>query len=125
MRYRHWLSDFMTNGPAALQKIRESFTNGSREDTIRLAHALKGRTGMLGMSELHSICLSLEQALKEKEPRAFWVDELDQAIHAMCREIDDALSGPRADEDTLQCRTFTIHHSPSTEPKPDVTGGGE
>ena len=53
-RYRHWLSEFICHGPAAAAQIRQAITSGSHDTAINLAHALKGRTGMLGMVELHS-----------------------------------------------------------------------
>ena len=90
-RYKHWLCEFIVHGPAAIVQIRQAISNGSAEAAIRLAHALKGRTGMLGMAELHSIALSLEMTLRNKEPTALWLQELESTTHEMCKEIADAL----------------------------------
>ena len=90
-RYKHWLCEFIGHGPAAIVQIRQAINNGSAEAAIRLAHALKGRTGMLGMAELHSIALSLEMTLRNKEPTALWLQELESTTHEMCKEIADAL----------------------------------
>ena len=90
-RYKHWLCEFIGHGPAAIVQIRQAINNGSAETAIRLAHALKGRTGMLGMAELHSIALSLEMTLRNKEPTALWLQELESTTHEMCKEIADAL----------------------------------
>lgn len=92
-RYRYWLTEFVSHGPAAAAQIRQSIGNGSRDTAIKLAHALKGRTGMLGMTELHSIAQSLEQCLKNGEPTALWLDELESTVLQMSREISAAL-GP-------------------------------
>lgn len=86
-RYQHWLFDFTTHGPAAASQIRQAIANGSLEAAVNLTHALKGRTGMLGMTELHSIALSLEMTLKNGEPAAFWLEELERTADEMSREI--------------------------------------
>ena len=90
-RYKHWLCEFIGHGPASIVQIRQAISNGSAEAAIRLAHALKGRTGMLGMAELHSIALSLEMTLRNKEPTTLWLQELESTTHEMCKEIADAL----------------------------------
>ena len=93
-RYQHWLRDFVTHGPAAVEQIRQAALNGSHEAAAKLAHALKGRTGMLGMSELFSIAMSLETCLKDAEPYLFWLDELDRAITDLCTDIVAVLGHP-------------------------------
>lgn len=95
-RYRHWLIEFISHGPAAATQIREAITNGSHETAIRLTHALKGRTGMLGMVELHSISQTLELVLKNNEPTAFWLEELEHTTKEMSTEISSVL-GNRTD----------------------------
>ena len=90
-RYRHWLLDFTNHGPEAASQIRETIMNGTQEAAIRLTHAFKGRAGMLGMPELHSIALSLEMTLRNKEPTTLWLQELESTTHEMCKEIADAL----------------------------------
>ena len=90
-RYRHWLIEFISHGPAAATQIREAINNGSTEAAVKLAHSLKGRTGMLGMLELHSISLSLETTLINNEPTAIWLEELDRTIEEMGKAISAAL----------------------------------
>jgi HPt (histidine-containing phosphotransfer) domain-containing protein len=90
-RYRHWLCEFINHGPTAMLQIRQAIDKGSAEAAIRLTHALKGRTGMLGMAELHSIALSLEMSLRNKEPSALWLQELESTTLEMCKEIASAL----------------------------------
>ena len=90
-RYRHWLLDFVSHGPAAASQIREAIMNGSQEAAIRLAHAFKGRTGMLGMPELHSIALSLEMTLRDNEPSNLWLEELEVTIGEMTQAIKATL----------------------------------
>ena len=92
-RYRYWLTEFISHGPAAATQIRQAIDNGSRDTAIKLTHALKGRTGMLGMTELHSIAQSLEQCLKNSEPTLIWIDELQSTTQEMCEDISSAL-GP-------------------------------
>lgn len=90
-RYRHWLVEFIAHGPAATKQIREAITNGSLETATVLAHSFKGRTGMLGMNELHSIAQSLEMTLKNNEPTALWLEELELTVADMSKEISQVL----------------------------------
>ena len=86
-RYRHWLTEFITHGPAATAQVREAIARGTHETAIGLVHSLKGRVGMLGMVEIHSIALSLEMSLKNHEPTAFWLEEMERTITEMSQEI--------------------------------------
>ena len=92
-RYRYWLKEFVSHGPAAATQIRLSIDNGSRDTAAKLAHALKGRAGMLGMTELHLIAQSLEHCLKDSEPTTLWVDELESTVQHMSQQIA-AVLGP-------------------------------
>lgn len=91
-RYQHWLAEFITHGPAATAQIREAIARGTRDTAIGLVHSLKGRVGMLGMSELHSIALSLEVSLRNHEPTALWLEELERTTTEMCQDIASALA---------------------------------
>ena len=90
-RYRHWLVEFISHGPAAASQIREAILNGSLETATVLAHSFKGRAGMLGMMELHSIAQSLEMTLRNGEPTALWLEELERTVAEMSRQIADVL----------------------------------
>ena len=90
-RYRHWLIEFISHGPAAASQIREAIHNGSLETATVLAHSFKGRAGMLGMMELHSIAQSLEMTLRNGEPTALWLEELERTVAEMSRQIADVL----------------------------------
>jgi len=90
-RYRHWLVEFISHGPAAAKQIREAIANGSLETATVLAHSFKGRTGMLGMTELHSIAQSLEMTLRNNEPTALWLEELELTVAEMSKQISDVL----------------------------------
>ena len=90
-RYQHWLNEFITYGPAATAEIRRAISDEAHETATRLAHALKGRTGMLGMVELHAICLALEMALKNGEPPSLWLEELEISVQEMSKDITAAL----------------------------------
>lgn len=90
-RYRHWLLEFIDHGPGAAAQIRQAITKGSHEAAIKLVHALKGRTGMLGMTELQIISRTLEMALRSNEPAALWLDELEISVNEMGKAITEAL----------------------------------
>ncbi len=93
-RYQHWLVEFITHGPAATAQIRDAIAHGTRETAISLVHSLKGRVGMLGMAELHSIATSLENSLRHHEPTVLWLEELERTTAEMCQEITSALALP-------------------------------
>ncbi|MEI7612433.1 MAG: Hpt domain-containing protein [Betaproteobacteria bacterium] len=93
-RYRHWLAEFIDHGPAAMIQIKEALANGSSETATKLVHALKGRTGMLGMSELHVISRALEMALHNNEPANLWLDELALSVDEMSKHLSAALGKP-------------------------------
>jgi len=95
-RYKHWLAEFITHGPAATAQIKQAITNGSNDTAINLVHALKGRTGMLGMNELHAISKSLEKALHDAEPTTLWIEELELSVKEMSQAIADILKTPMA-----------------------------
>lgn len=90
-RYCHWLGEFVTHGPAASAQIRQAITGGSHDAAVKLVHALKGRAGMLGMVEIHSICQTLEMALRNGEPASLWLEELEQSAAEMSQSITAAL----------------------------------
>lgn len=93
-RYRHWLSEFTNHAPAATTQVRDAITKGTQEAAIGLVHTLKGRAGMLGMVEIHSIALSLEMSLKNREPTAFWLEELERTVSEMSQAIVRELGKP-------------------------------
>ena len=95
-RLRHWLLDFGSYGPTTAQQIRSAVDDGAIEQAVRLAHSFKGRSGMLGMAELHSIALSLERALKNCEPSGHWLDELERTVAEMSAQIGATLGESRA-----------------------------
>jgi HPt (histidine-containing phosphotransfer) domain-containing protein len=90
-RYQHWLTEFIEHGPAATAQIRQAIASGSSSAAISLVHALKGRTGMLGMTELHSISQTLEKALHNGEPPTLWLDELELSVNEMSQAIAQTL----------------------------------
>jgi HPt (histidine-containing phosphotransfer) domain-containing protein len=90
-RLRHWLQDFCQYGPDTACQIRTAIETGAHEQAIRLAHACKGRCGMLGMAELHSIAQSLEMTLKNGEPTDLWLEELERTVLEMSQQIAGVL----------------------------------
>ena len=95
-RYRHWLTEFIGHGPAATAQVREALAKGTREAALGVVHTLKGRAGMLGMVEIHSIAASLELSLKNHEPTALWLEELERTVAEMSQAIAAALGYPDA-----------------------------
>lgn len=90
-RYRHWLIEFISAGPAFTAQIREAISQGEHEQAIKLSHSLKGRCGMLGMTELHSIIQTLEMTLRNQEPTTLWLEELERTAGEMSQQISTVL----------------------------------
>ena len=95
-RYRHWLIEFISEGPALTAQIRAAISQGSHEQAIKLSHSLKGRSGMLGMAELHSIAQSLEMTLRNEEPSTLWLEELERTVDEMSQQISSVLGAGSA-----------------------------
>ena len=90
-RYRYWLGDFIAHGPRTVRKIRAAVDTGEQETATRLVHSFKGRTGMLGMIELHALALALETTLRNGEPSGYWLDDLERTVTATCHDLTVAL----------------------------------
>ncbi len=90
-RYRHWLGDFVVEAPAAVKQIHTALTADQPQAAGAAAHTLKGRMGLLGMNELHSIAAALEAAIEKAEPTDLLLLRLEQGINAMCGEIRSGL----------------------------------
>ena len=91
-RYRYWLGDFIAHGPRTVRKIRAAVDTGEQETATRLVHSFKGRTGMLGMIELHALALALETTLRNGEPSGYWLDDLERTVTATCQDLTVALA---------------------------------
>ena len=99
-RLQHWLRDFQSYGPLTAREIRAAISAGERERATKLAHAFKGRSGMLEMAELHSIALSLEMTLRNHEPTELWLEELERTVDEMSQQIAIVLgAAPTLDND--------------------------
>ena len=104
-RYRHWLADFVEEGPATARQIRQTLAAGNNESARQVAHAFKGRVGMLGMNELHRVVSELEAALKRGDPVEGWLNKLEQVIEQTRHDIKRTLNLP--------------DHAPQTEVLPE------
>jgi signal transduction histidine kinase/DNA-binding NarL/FixJ family response regulator len=93
-RYRHWLTDFVEEGPATARQIRQTLAAGNNEAARQLAHAFKGRVGMLGMNEVHRVTTELEAALKRGDPVEGWLNKLEQVIEQTRHDIKRTLNLP-------------------------------
>ncbi|MDP3538544.1 MAG: PAS domain S-box protein [Azonexus sp.] len=91
IRYRHWLSDFVSEAPAALAKIRQALSEGDAKSASLAAHSLKGRIGMLGMKALHVIAGDVEEAIEGAAPTDELLLGLQQGIAEIGAEIQRGL----------------------------------
>jgi PAS domain S-box-containing protein len=90
-RYRHWLGDFAVEAPATMQQVRHALNAGLSEAASMAVHALRGRTGLLGMNELNANALALEVAIDAAEPTSGLLLDLEQGVASMCAEIQCGL----------------------------------
>ena len=86
--YRRWLAEFVATAKAVPDQMRGQIATGQSEKAGKLAHAFKGRVGMLGMTELHNVVMALELALREGTP----TDELLVALERSIDEMRDDLA---------------------------------
>jgi two-component system sensor histidine kinase/response regulator len=89
-RYRHWLMEFLTEAPDYTTRIRETLATGNQEAARQIAHAIKGRVGMLGMTGLHPIATALEAALMQGAPTDELLKQLQAMAEHLCAEIQSA-----------------------------------
>ena len=90
-RYRHWLTEFLSEAPGYAAQIRQSLAAGNSEAARQSAHAIKGRVGMLGMIGLHPIATALEAALMQGAPTDALLEQLQAVIELLCAEIKAGL----------------------------------
>ncbi len=90
-RYRHWLGDFIDYGPRTVVTISKAIDEGDIETAKRMVHSFRGRTSMLGMSELHALALALEMTLHNGEPSDYWLADLKMTILATCEDLRQVL----------------------------------
>ena len=92
-RYRHWLTEFLTEAPGYAAQIRQLLAEDNREAARQSAHAVKGRVGMLGMSTLHPIAAAVEAALMQDAPIDALLEQMQATIELLCVEIKAGLGG--------------------------------
>ena len=95
-RYRHWLGNFVDESPGYIAQMSQALAAGEPEQAALAAHTLKGRGGMLGMSELHSLAAALEMALDGGEPAHALLIRLEQTVETLCAEIRNGLNLPQS-----------------------------
>ena len=111
-RYRHWLSNFVDEGPNYITQIYKALAADEPEQAALAAHTLKGRGGMLGMGELHSLSAALELALDSGEPAQSLLIRLEQTVEALCVEIRKGLGLPDSPQATPEPVLETLPEGP-------------
>ncbi|MDD2742739.1 MAG: PAS domain S-box protein [Rhodocyclaceae bacterium] len=90
-RYRHWLSEFVSEGPATLSKIYQALELGDSASANMAAHMLRGRAGILGMKTMSRIAGELESAIESATPTDELLVALKQDMFSICSVIEDGL----------------------------------
>jgi HPt (histidine-containing phosphotransfer) domain-containing protein len=91
-RYIGWLTLFVEEGPATVAEIRQVLASSTPEAAAKVAHAFKGRVGMLGMVELHPVVSALETTLRAAEPAGELLDRVEDIVRQTSRNIKTALA---------------------------------
>ena len=94
-RYRLWLGAFVTEVPQAMKSLGEHLQNGAYDQAAQLAHTLRGRSGMLGATEVSARAALLEDAVDRQEKSdalAHW-NALQAELDVLCPAITEVLSG--------------------------------
>ena len=89
--YRRWLADFVTTAGAIPGQMRSEIAAGQADKAGKLAHAFKGRVGMLGMTGLHGMVSALELVLHDGMPPDELLATLERSIREMCGELAGVL----------------------------------
>jgi CheY-like chemotaxis protein len=114
-RYRHWLSNFVDEGPGYITQIFKALAAGEPAQAALAAHTLKGRGGMLGMGELHSRAAALELALDSGEPAHTLLIRLEQTVEVLCAEIRKGLGLPDRQQTTPESDPGSLPEGPLPE----------
>jgi hemerythrin len=67
--------------------MRSEIAAGQTDAAGKLAHAFKGRVGMLGMTGLHGMVSALELVLRDGNPAAEMLVTLERSIGEMCSDL--------------------------------------
>ena len=92
-RYRHWLGEFLAQAPGYAGQIREQLAAGDAEGARQLAHQIKGRAGMLGMTGLQPAAAALEEALRRGGTPDALLDDMQTRVDSLCTVIREAFTG--------------------------------
>jgi PAS domain S-box-containing protein len=96
--YVGWLRKFDSEGEASLEEAVAALRAGSREESLRILHALKGRVGMLGLTALWEATVHLESALKEEREFETFLAALLQEFSLTRDRLRRALEAPAETE---------------------------
>jgi CheY-like chemotaxis protein len=90
-RYRQWLAVFVTEMPVVMAQLKEDLAAGKAEQASGAAHIMKGRSGLLGMKQLHAIASTLEAVIDAAQPTRELLLDLEREVAVMCGEIRSGL----------------------------------
>jgi PAS domain S-box-containing protein len=120
-RYRHWLGAFVLEAPAMLQQIRTALIAGQSQPASMLAHSLKGRMGLLGMSALQGIAATLETTIDSAQPAERLLLDMEQGVTAMCAEIRSGLGLAESAGPVIEFAEPVAEYLPPGPPPASVT----
>lgn len=86
-RYRHWLLAFVDESAHWQAQVSAQLASGQLDQARQSAHAMRGRAGMLGASEVQFAAAALEQALEQGRPDEACWQTLQQALGRLCQSV--------------------------------------
>ncbi|HLA35650.1 MAG TPA: PAS domain S-box protein [Rhodocyclaceae bacterium] len=119
-RYRHWLLNFAREAPAQMETIRQAVATNRFEKGVFAAHILKGRSGMLGMKELHRVASELEAILERGVPDKILLERIDEEIKSLVVAVLGALKATAIAEPVLDRGEAAADAESSALPMPDA-----
>ena len=117
-RYRHWLNDFVGESAGFVEAIDRLRASAAHEAARQMAHAFKGRVGMLGMSELHRLLTTFEKAIAAGEECREIGQQVAQSIETLRASVRSALAGSPAGAPQGNQVTPDAVARPSADPLP-------
>jgi len=92
-RYRHWLLAFVDESAHWQAQVSAQLASGQLDQARQSAHAMRGRAGMLGASEVQFAAAALEQALEQGRADAACWQTLQQTLGRLCKSVSALTTG--------------------------------
>ena len=87
-----FVSSFRRSTPRTVTNMRRAFDHDNEAELLRLAHSLRGSSGMIGATRLARLCRLVEEKTNSKTLRASDLQALERESAKVCRLFDGLLA---------------------------------